>query len=118
MGRGWSIFGRGASGFLEKAILNFTLQFLFDLLFTCRLKDVVSLVIFSLKFLALWKVFFIVFHFINSLFKRKRVYKLIQVTIKIIKISYFEEESGFKIMWFVEGEGLTRKFLLRRRYDV
>ena len=53
MGRGWSIFGRGASGFLEKAILNFTLQFLFDLLFTCRLKDVVSLVIFSLKFLAL-----------------------------------------------------------------
>ena len=37
-------FWRGGLGFLEIAI-NFTLKFLLVLLFTCRLKDVVSLVI-------------------------------------------------------------------------
>ena len=40
----WS--GGGGSGFIETTILNFTSQLLFDLLFTYRLKDVVSLVLF------------------------------------------------------------------------
>ena len=35
------------------------------------------------------KVFQIVSYFINNLFKRKSVYKLTQVTIKISKISHF-----------------------------
>ena len=43
-------FFEWSSGFLEKAIINFTSQFLLDLLFTCRLKDVVSLIIFHLSF--------------------------------------------------------------------
>ena len=38
------------SGVLEIAIINFTSWTLFDLLFTCRLKDVVSLVVFNLCF--------------------------------------------------------------------
>ena len=37
--------GEGESGFMEITILNFTSQLLFDLLFTYRLKDVVSLVL-------------------------------------------------------------------------
>ena len=41
MGKGWSILGRD-SRFLEIAILNSTSKLLFDLLFTCRLKDVVN----------------------------------------------------------------------------
>ena len=62
-GGSWRIFWGGAiwerSGqfldgagprFLEKAIINFTSQFLFDLLFTGRQKYVVSLVIFYLCF--------------------------------------------------------------------
>ena len=38
--------GGGGSGFIEITILNFTSQLLFELLFTYRLKDVVSLVLF------------------------------------------------------------------------
>ena len=40
-------FLEGGSGFLEIAIINFTSRFLFDSLFTCRLKNL-SLVIFRL----------------------------------------------------------------------
>ena len=49
MGKQWSAF-RGGSRFLEIAITYFTSQILLDLLFTARLKDVVSLVIFHLCF--------------------------------------------------------------------
>ena len=48
--KGGGQFFEWSSGFLEKAIINFTSQFLLDLLFTCRLKDVVSLIIFHLSF--------------------------------------------------------------------
>ena len=48
-GGGGSIFG-GGSGFLEIANINFTSRLLFDLLFICRLKDVVSIVIFHSGF--------------------------------------------------------------------
>ena len=40
----------GRSGILEIIIIIFTSRILFDLLFTCRLKDVASLVIFHLRF--------------------------------------------------------------------
>ena len=40
----------GVSGFLKIAIINFTSRLLFDLLFTCRLKDFVSPVIFHSRF--------------------------------------------------------------------
>ena len=39
-------FRREGSGFIEIEILNFTLWLLFDLLFTRRLKDGVSVVVF------------------------------------------------------------------------
>ena len=41
-------FLEGVSGFLEVTIMNFTSRLIFELLFTCRLKDVLSLVIFHL----------------------------------------------------------------------
>ena len=41
---------KGGSGFLEIAITYFTSQLLFDLLFTCRLKNIVSLVVFHYVF--------------------------------------------------------------------
>ena len=47
---------------------------------------------FSFMFLAyfvLLKVILIVLHFINSLFKKKSVRKLTQMTIKMPKIGYF-----------------------------
>ena len=50
MGKRWPIFGGGGPGFSEIAITNFISRFLYGLLFTCRLKDVVSLVIFHLWF--------------------------------------------------------------------
>ena len=43
-------FLEGRSEFVEIAIINFTSQILFDLLVTCRMKDLVSLVIFYLRF--------------------------------------------------------------------
>ena len=39
LGKGRSIFGGGGFGFLEIAIIHFMSQLLFNLLFTCRLKD-------------------------------------------------------------------------------
>ena len=48
MGKGGLIFGGGFR--VHVAIINLTSQLLFELLFTCRLKDVVSLVIFHLSF--------------------------------------------------------------------
>ena len=42
--------GKGGSGILEIIIIIFTSRILFDLLFTCGLKDVASLVIFHLRF--------------------------------------------------------------------
>ena len=45
MGKGGQFLEEG-SGFLETAIINFTSRLLFGLLFTCRLEDVLSLVIF------------------------------------------------------------------------
>lgn len=65
----------GCSGFLETAIIIFTLRHLFHLLFTFRLKDVISIVIYHLCFLTsfvLLNFFLLVFYFINSLFKRKK----------------------------------------------
>ena len=47
-GKGVVNFWRGGPGFFEIAIINFTSQLLFELLFAYRLKDVVSLVIFHL----------------------------------------------------------------------
>ena len=38
----------GVSRFLEVTIMNFTSRLIFELMFTCRLKDVLSLVIFHL----------------------------------------------------------------------
>ena len=38
--------GGGNLGFLDIAIINFTSRILFDLIFTCTLKDVVLLIIF------------------------------------------------------------------------
>ena len=40
-GKGGQIFRGEDSRFLERAIINFTSRPLFDLLFTCRMKDVV-----------------------------------------------------------------------------
>ena len=48
MGKGWSIFGGGGSGFLEITIINFTSKLLFNLLSMCRPKNVKSLAIFHL----------------------------------------------------------------------
>lgn len=65
----------GCSRFLETAIIIFTLRHLFHLLFTFRLKDVISIVIYHLCFLTsfvLLNFFLLVFYFINSLFKRKK----------------------------------------------
>ena len=49
MEKGASIFGEG-SGFLEIAIIIFTSQLLFGLLFTHKLKNFVSLSVFHLCF--------------------------------------------------------------------
>ena len=50
MGKGWSIFRWGGVRVFRDSICKFTSLFLFDVLFMCRLKDVVSLVIFHLYF--------------------------------------------------------------------
>lgn len=67
----WSFFERDP-GFIEIEIISFTSHLLFELLFMCRHKDVVSLVI---SHFVLLKVFFIVHCFTNSLFKMKSIYK-------------------------------------------
>ena len=69
MGKGWSIFG-GSLGVLEIANINFEM---------CRLKDVLSLVIFHLfqAYIALSKKKN--FCFINSFYKRKSIKNLAQV---------------------------------------
>ena len=41
---------REGPSFFEVVIINFTSQLLFELLFPCRLNDVVSVVIFHLRF--------------------------------------------------------------------
>ena len=54
---------------------------------------------FSFMFLAyfvLLKVILIVLYFINSLFKKKSVRKLTQMTIKISKIGYFSFDLKLK----------------------
>ena len=81
----WLFFWRGArwerngqflqrgSGFSEITIINFTSWLLFD--YACTNWDFASFVIFTYIF-SLYhfiKSFFIVFYFINSLFKRKSV---------------------------------------------
>ena len=72
-GRGWLKGGvcqflEGRSRFLEKANINFASRILFDLLFTCRLKDIGSLVIFHLHltYFVLLEYFNSVSYFINS----------------------------------------------------
>ena len=82
MGKGWSILRGGQGlGFLLIVIINFTysiiLTVLINIQFTCSLKDVASLVIFHLCFQLI--SFYLEYFgqcFINSLFKRKSVYKL------------------------------------------
>ena len=62
--------------------------------------------------------FLMVLSFINSLFKRKSVHKLAQVSIKISKISYFsfsfkvnrKEKSAIKKLWFGEGDSNEKFF--------
>ena len=71
--------GEVGSGILEIKIIYFTSRTIFSLLFMCRLKDVLSLVIFQL-----WLQ---VFHFIKS-YLQESVQKLTQVSIEILKISY------------------------------
>ena len=74
---------------------------------------------FSLKLLASsvkLKVFLTVTYFINSLFKRKSVKKLTQLSIKISKISYFSvpfklSEKKVPLKKFCLESGVTRKFL-------
>ena len=58
MGKGWSIFGGGGSGFLEITIINFTSQLLFNLLSMCRLKMLNHWLFFTYDFS--------LFHFIKS----------------------------------------------------
>ena len=73
--RGGQFLEGGRSGLLEIAIVSFTSRLLFDVLFTCRLKDAVSLVIFHYVFTlfrVLLKVFFTSVLF-NSLLKKKSV---------------------------------------------
>ena len=66
-----------------------------------------------LAYFALLKYLLILPYFNNSLFTRKSVLKLTQVSIKISKISYFSFTSKLiekkKLVWRV---GITRKFLL------
>ena len=52
-GGGEGLMGKWVAGFSETASINFTSRLLFDLLFICSLKDVVSLVIFHSRFLLL-----------------------------------------------------------------
>ena len=75
MGKGWSIFGGGTSGYLEIAIINFTSQLLFDFLFMCWRKGAVPLVIFYmfLAYFILLNVFSVAFYLIASL--RRKVYR-------------------------------------------
>ena len=69
----------------------------------------------------LLKVFLIVFYFINSLFKRKTVWKITQVSIKISKISYFSfslklnEKKKVPLKNYGLDRGVTRKLLLDDR---
>ena len=49
-----------------------------------------------LAYLVLLKVILIVLYFINSLFKKKSVRKLTQMTIKISKIGYFSFDLKLK----------------------
>ena len=69
MRKGRLIFGGDFRVFLE--IASFTLKLLFDVLFTSRLKDVVSLIFHFLAHLVLINVLLVVFIFNNRLFKRK-----------------------------------------------
>ena len=118
MEKGRSIFG-GGSGFLETAI-DFTSRLVFDILFQCRLKVVVSLVfftyVFSLFFLS--KSFFCQC-FINRLIKRKSVLKLTEVSINIFKINDFSfsfklsgKEKVLLKKYDLQRKGVTREFLL------
>ena len=59
------------SGLLGFYITPFTSLLIFDLLFMCKLKDVVSIAIFSCFYFIFLKVFLIVFYFINCLFMKK-----------------------------------------------
>ena len=74
-------FWRGLRGF-QRQLLNFTSRLLFDLLFTSRLKDVASPVFFTYFFslFRFTKSFLTVIYFSNSLFKRKNVQKLTQMS--------------------------------------
>ena len=73
-----------------------------------------------LAYFVLLKSFLILFYFINSLFKRKRVWKLTQESIKMSKYSYFsfsfklneKKKAPLKKYGLERGGGVTRKFLL------
>ena len=60
------------------------------------------------------------FDFIDSLFKRKSVLKLMQVSIKVFKITYFsfsfklKEKKKVPLKNMVWREWVTRKYLIKR----
>ena len=60
------------------------------------------------------------FYFIDSLFKRKSVLKLMQVSIKVFKITYFsfsfklKEKKKVPLKNMVWREWVTRKYLIKR----
>ena len=76
---GWKrsseVLERLGPGFLEIAIKFFSWLLLVDVIFTWRVKDIALLLVSELCFwlIFLSKDFLIVFYFINSLFKRKRI---------------------------------------------
>ena len=111
IGIGWSIFGGVFRGFRDSNLkFYFTSSYL--AYYLCADWKMLYHVIFHLclAYVVFKKFFWIVFYFINSLFKRKIVYKLAQMGIKISKNSYFS--FSFKLNG--KNKALLKKYGLDR----